>query len=100
MKLYENLKILFYPISSEFCNSIALGVSWFRPLSSWQQQHVDEGMEQCWNDADGGNRSRRKKTCHSATLSTTSPTRADLERNPGPHDDRPATDRLSHGKAL
>jgi hypothetical protein len=44
----------------------------------------------------GENRSTRGKTCPSATLSTTNPTRID----PGLRDERPATSRLSHGTAM
>jgi hypothetical protein len=57
-------------------------------------------VEQWRNDADRGKRSTGRKTCYSATLSTTSLTWTDLGRNPEPHDERPPTDRLSHGKAL
>jgi hypothetical protein len=42
------------------------------------------------------NRSTRRKTCPSATLSTTNPTMTD----PGLRGERPATNRLSHGTAL
>jgi hypothetical protein len=45
-------------------------------------------------------RSIRAKTCRSATLSATNPTRTDPESNPGLRDERPATNRLSHGTAL
>jgi hypothetical protein len=40
-----------------------------------------------------------EKTCPSATLSTTNPTRIDPGANPGLHGDRPATNRLSHATA-
>jgi hypothetical protein len=40
------------------------------------------------------------KTCSSATLSTTNPTRPDLESNPGRRGGKPATTRLSYGTAL
>jgi hypothetical protein len=44
------------------------------------------------------NRSTRgKKTCPSATLSTTNPTCTDPGSNPGLRGERPATNRLSHG---
>jgi hypothetical protein len=48
----------------------------------------------------GENRSTREKTCPSATLSTTNPTRPDPGSNPGLRGEKPATNRLSHGTAL
>jgi hypothetical protein len=45
------------------------------------------------------NRSTRRKTCPSATLSTTNPTLTDPGSNPGLRGERPATNRLSHGTA-
>jgi hypothetical protein len=39
------------------------------------------------------------KTCPSATLSTTNPTRPDPGLNPGRRDGKPATNRLSYGAA-
>jgi hypothetical protein len=45
----------------------------------------------------GENRSTREKTCPSATLSTTDPTRTDPGSNPGLRGGRQATNRLSHG---
>jgi hypothetical protein len=47
----------------------------------------------------GENRSTRGKTCPSATLSTTNPTRTDPGSNPGLRDERLTTNRLSHGTA-
>jgi hypothetical protein len=44
----------------------------------------------------GENRSTGGKTCPSATLSTTNPTRTDPVSNPGLGGERPATNRLSH----
>ena len=44
----------------------------------------------------GENRSTRRKTCPSTTLSTTNPTWTDQESNPGLRGERPATNRLSH----
>jgi hypothetical protein len=41
-----------------------------------------------------------RKTCPSATLSTTNPTWIDPGSNPGLCGERPATNRLSHGTAL
>jgi hypothetical protein len=48
----------------------------------------------------GENRSTRRETCLSATLSTINPTWTNLGSNPGLRGERPATNRLSHGKAL
>jgi hypothetical protein len=45
----------------------------------------------------GENRSTRGKTCPSATLSTTNPTRTDTGSNPGLRGGRSAANRLSHG---
>jgi hypothetical protein len=56
-------------------------------------------------DSDGGmiltgkNRRTRRKTCPSATLSTTNPTQIDPGANPGFRGERPATNDLSHGTA-
>jgi hypothetical protein len=47
----------------------------------------------------GENRGTRRKTCPSATLSTTNPTWIDLGANPGLRGERPATNDLSHGTA-
>ena len=41
-----------------------------------------------------------EKTCPSATLSTTNPTSPDPGSNPGLRGEKPATNRLSHGRAL
>jgi hypothetical protein len=48
----------------------------------------------------GENGSTRRKTCPSATVSTTNPKWNDPGSNPGIRGDRPATNRLSHGTAL
>jgi hypothetical protein len=48
----------------------------------------------------GENRGTRRKTCPSATLSTTNPTWIDPGANPGLRGERPATNDLSHGTAL
>jgi hypothetical protein len=45
----------------------------------------------------GENRRTRRKTCPSATLSTTNPTWIDLGANPGLRGERPVTNDLSHG---
>jgi hypothetical protein len=47
----------------------------------------------------GENRRTRRKTCPSATLSTTNPTWIDPGANPGLRGERPATNDLSHGTA-
>jgi hypothetical protein len=47
----------------------------------------------------GENRSTRRKTCPSATFSTTNPTWTDPGSNPGLGGGRPAANRLSHGTA-
>jgi hypothetical protein len=48
----------------------------------------------------GKNRSTRKKTCSSATLSITNPTWTDPGSNPALRGERTATNRVSHGTAL
>jgi hypothetical protein len=56
--------------------------------------------ERRWNDIlTGENRRTRRKTCLSATLSTTNPTSTDLGANPDLRGERPATNDLSHGPA-
>jgi hypothetical protein len=45
-------------------------------------------------------RTQKRKTCDSATLSTTNPIWTDLCVNPGLWGERPATNCLSHGTAL
>jgi hypothetical protein len=57
-------------------------------------------MEHQWNETDRGKPKTRRKTCPSATLSTTNPTWTDPGSNPGLRSGRPATNRLSHGTAL
>jgi hypothetical protein len=47
----------------------------------------------------GENRRARRKTCPSATLYTTNPTRAEPGSNPDLRGERPPTNRLSHGTA-
>jgi hypothetical protein len=46
----------------------------------------------------GENRRTRRKTCHSATLSTTNPTWIDPGANPGLRGERPAINHLSHDR--
>jgi hypothetical protein len=56
-------------------------------------------MEHQWNQIDRGKPTTRRKTCPSATLSTTNPTWTDPVSNPGLRSGRPASNRLSHGTA-
>jgi hypothetical protein len=60
---------------------------------------IYECGEPRWNDIDRGSRITRRKTCPSATLSTTNPTWTDPGANLGFRVKRPATNRLSHGTA-
>jgi hypothetical protein len=56
--------------------------------------------ERRWNYIlTGKNRRTRRKTCPSATLSTTNLTGIDSGANPGLRGERPATNNLSHGTA-
>jgi hypothetical protein len=55
-------------------------------------------MEHRWNETGRGKQKYWGKTCPSATLSTTNLTWTDLGSNPGLRGERPATNRLSHGK--
>jgi hypothetical protein len=48
----------------------------------------------------GENQRTQRKTCPSATLSTTNHTWIDLGANLGLHDERPATNRLCNGTAI
>jgi hypothetical protein len=58
-------------------------------------------MEHRWNEIDRGKpKYSEKKTCLSATLSTTNTTWTDPGSKPGLCGERPATNRLSHGTAL
>jgi hypothetical protein len=53
-----------------------------------------------WNKIWQGKPKYSEETCTSATLSTTNPTWPDMESNPGRRGGKPATNRLSYGKAL
>jgi hypothetical protein len=56
--------------------------------------------ERRWNDTlTGENRRTRRKTCPSATLSSTNPTWIDPGTNPGLRGERSATNNLSYGMA-
>jgi hypothetical protein len=57
-------------------------------------------MEHQWNEIDRRKPTARRKTCSSATLSTTNPTWTDPGSNPILRSERPATNRLSHGTAF
>jgi hypothetical protein len=60
-----------------------------------------EFEERRWNDVlTGENWRTRRKTCLSATLSTTNPTWIVPGANPGLRGEKPATNDLSHGPAL
>jgi hypothetical protein len=52
-----------------------------------------------WNEDWQGKPKYSERTCPSATLSTTNPTRPDLGWNPGRRGGKPATNRLSYGTA-
>jgi hypothetical protein len=67
-------------------------------MSSFFNQ-VLQLMENQWKEIDRGKPTSRRKTCPSATLSTTNLTWTDPGSNPGLRGERPATNRLSHGKA-
>jgi hypothetical protein len=47
----------------------------------------------------GANRSTRRETCRSATLSNTNPTWTGLELNPGLRVEKPTANSLSHAAA-
>jgi hypothetical protein len=57
-------------------------------------------VEQQWNYTDRENRRTRRKTCPSATFSTTNPTFTALGTNPVLCGEKPATNRLSYGTAM
>jgi hypothetical protein len=67
-------------------------------MSSFFYQ-VLQVMEHQWNEIYRGKPTTRRKTCPSATLSTTNLTWTDPGSNPGLRGKRPATNRLSHGTA-
>jgi hypothetical protein len=54
-------------------------------------------IEHWWNYTDRENQITQGKTCHSATLSTTSPTYTDLGLSPGLCTERLVTNHLRHG---
>jgi hypothetical protein len=63
-------------------------------------QVMYEYREPKWNDIDRKNQRTRRKTCPSATLSTTNPTWSDLATNPGLRGERLVTNCMSNGTAL
>jgi hypothetical protein len=67
-------------------------------MSSFLYQ-VLQVMEHQWNEIDREKPTTRRKTCPSATLSTTNPTWTDPGSKPGLRGVRPATNPLSHGTA-
>jgi hypothetical protein len=68
-------------------------------MSSFFYQ-VLQVMEHQWNEIDREKPTTLRKTSPSATLSTTNPTWTDPGSNPGLRNEKPATNRLSHGTAL
>jgi hypothetical protein len=56
--------------------------------------------ESRWSNIDRRNQRTWRKTCPSATLSTTKPTWIDSGANLGLHSERPVINRPSHGMAL
>jgi len=96
------VKALFYPMLPAFRNSIAFcnvpRIRWFVLLV--------RAMCRCrwvwsngWMILTGEERSNRRKTRPSATLSTTNLTWTDPRLNRCLRDDRPATERLNYGRA-
>jgi hypothetical protein len=74
---------------------------WWRWRWRWAVVYqVVQVMEHQRNEIDRGKPTTRRKTCPSATLSTTKATWTDPGSNPGLRSGRPATNRLSHGTAL
>jgi hypothetical protein len=67
---------------------------------------ITHSLDDMSSESDGGmiltgeNRRTRRKTCTSATLSTTNPTWINPGANPDLHGEMPATDDLSHDTAL
>jgi hypothetical protein len=71
-------------------------------LTAATSGHIVHPIHDTSLESDGGmiltgeNRTTRRKTCPSATLSTTNPTWIDPGANPGLRGKRPATNHLSH----
>jgi hypothetical protein len=66
----------------------------------WPIVPAPDDREICGMKIGRGNGSTRKKSCPSATLSTTNPTRLDPILNPGRRGGKAATNRLSYGAAF
>jgi hypothetical protein len=86
----------------------SLKVRWVRPKCGCLplRYHITHSPDDACLESDGGkiywqgkNRRTRRKTCPSATLSTTNPTWIDKGANSGLRGERPATNDLSHGTA-
>jgi hypothetical protein len=56
--------------------------------------------EHCWTDTDSDRPSSHREICSTATSSTTNLTQTNLGKNPGVCGERPATNRLQHGRIL
>jgi hypothetical protein len=65
--------------------------------SFWYEQHIDKHS---WNDTDRENRNTRRNPRPSVTLSITHLTWIGLWSNPGFRGERPAINRLSHGRTI
>jgi hypothetical protein len=72
---------------------------WGRRWRWWGFFYFSNLMEHRGNEIYRGKPTTRRRTCPSATLSTTNRTWTDPRSNPGPRGERPATNRLSHGTA-
>jgi hypothetical protein len=85
-----------------------LAVGWvYNPsVDAYLRYHITHSPDGMSLESDGGmiltgeNRRTRRKTCPSATLSTTNPTWTDLGANPGLRGEGPVTNDLSHGTAV
>jgi hypothetical protein len=70
-------------------------------VDAYLRQHITHSPDDMSLESDGGmiltgeNRTTRRKTCPSATLSTTNPTWTDLGAKPGIRGERPAANDLS-----
>jgi hypothetical protein len=85
---------------SNFCDEVRLclcGTAAANGPIVHPQGDTRVNIEQQWNHIDRGNRRTRRKTCPSATLCTTNPTRTDLGENPHLRGEKPATNHLSYG---
>jgi hypothetical protein len=85
-------------------NGIFLSVGWTFGSAAitgllYQPQMIGDGdcEENWWNEDWQGKSKISEKTCPSAILSTTNPTRLDPGLNPGRRGGKPATNRLNYG---